>query len=129
MKYTKQIVGIGLLTLVGSGYAFAQTSENVSATSNTQFKMGQMMKTKQEGGMFRGKGMGMHKNKQAIHESILAGNYATFQNLASTTPIGKIDQKTFNDISAQMKIVKAAKGQIQTILKSAGVSIPGATPM
>ena len=128
MKSTKQIVGVGLLTLVGTSFAMAQTPAPASSTLNwNNGKAGiQRMFTKdglkEKGG--KGKHGAKHANKQATHEAIIAGDFAKFQAVASTTPIGKIDQTTFNNLSAQMKIIQAARLQVDTILKAAGVERP-----
>ncbi len=129
MKTTKQIVGVGLLTLVGTGFAMAQTPAPASSTLNwNNGKAGiQRMFEGKEG---KGKKLGhekrpqKHANKKVIHEAIIAGDFAKFVTLASSTPIGKIDQATFNSLSAQMKIIQAAKTQVDTILKAAGVDRP-----
>ena len=130
MKSTKQIVGVGLLTLVGTSFAMAQTPAPASSTLNwNNGKAGiQRMFTKdgakEKGGKGKGKHGAMHANKQATHEAIIAGDFAKFKTLASTTPIGKIDQTTFSNLSAQMKIIQAARLQVDTILKAAGVERP-----
>lgn len=130
MMKTKQIVGVGLLTLVGTTFAMAQTPAN---SSSTYFVNGSKPGLQKIGGEGRGKhfGMGkgkkagnMHANKKAVHEAMVAGDFAKFQTLASSTPIGKIDQTTFNNLSAQMKIISAARTQVDTILKAAGVERP-----
>lgn len=119
---TKQIVGVGLLTLVGSTYAMAQTP----TASNTLWGVPKQGVQKVSGGKHKGGKMGgqKHANKKAVHEAMVAGDFAKFQTLASSTPIGKIDQTTFNNLSAQMKIISAAKTQVDTILKNAGVERP-----
>lgn len=133
MKSTKQIVGVGLLTLVGTSFAMAQTPANTSTTTMWGVpKQGiqNMFHSKENRGKHngegRGKNMGFDKraNKQAVHDAIVAGDFAKFQTLASTTPIGKIDVNVFNNLSAQMKIIQAAKTQVDTILKNAGVERP-----
>jgi hypothetical protein len=129
MKSTKQIVGVGLLTLVGTSFAMAQTPTTSISTLNwNNSKAGiQRMFDGKEG---KGKKIGhekrsqKHANKQAVHDAIIAGDFAKFQALASATPIGKIDINVFNSLSAQMKIMQAAKTQVDTILKNAGVERP-----
>jgi hypothetical protein len=132
MMKTKQIVGVGLLTLIGSSFAMAQTPTTSSSTYFSNQKAGMQKMMGGEGGRgkhngkMKGKKMGhqMHANKQAVHEAIIVGDFAKFQTLASTTPIGKIDVSVFNNLSAQMKIMAAAKTQVETILKNAGVERP-----
>jgi hypothetical protein len=133
MKSTKQIVGVGLLTLVGTSFAMAQTPANTSTTSMWGIPKTGIQKIfhskenrgRHSGGV-RGKKVGFDRpaNKQAVHEAIVAGDFAKFQALASTTPIGKIDANVFNNLSTQMKIIQAAKTQVDTILKNAGIEHP-----
>ncbi len=131
MNRTKQIMGVGLLTLVGTGFAMAQTptgSTTVNGLNGIPNQGIQKMHTGKDGNRGKHKGMGgmgmggKKGNMKIAHEAIIAGDFAKFQLLASTTPIGKIDQNTFTNLSTQMKIAKAAREQIQTILKNAGVA-------
>lgn len=77
------------------------------------------------GGMHGGKGMG---DRKAIEDAIIAGNFATFQTVASTSPLAKIDQATFNLLTPQFQARKAANDQITTILKNVGITAPGHGP-
>jgi signal transduction histidine kinase len=59
-----------------------------------------------------------------IDEAIIAGDYATFVNLASTSPFKSITQDTFNQLVPQFKAKQAAETQIKAILESAGIKFP-----
>jgi hypothetical protein len=78
----------------------------------------------------RGQGMkGKMMNRKAMEDAIIAGNFQAFQSVASTSPLAKIDQTTFNLLVPQFQAKKSAETQIQAILKNAGITPPqGRTP-
>lgn len=122
MKLTKQIVGVGLLTLVGTSFALAHsssTSANSGSGSGSKQEMRKMFKEQH-----KSKKEGRKADKKVVHDAIIAGDFTKFKVLATSTPIGKIDQATFNNLSAQMKIIQAAKAQVDSILKAVGVERP-----
>lgn len=69
-----------------------------------------------------GKG-GMRGDMKKVDEAIISGDYATFKSLASTTPLANINEATFNSLKAPMQARKAADDQVQSILKSAGITM------
>jgi uncharacterized protein (DUF305 family) len=76
-------------------------------------------------GMGHGKeGMGPHGDKKQIEEAIISGNFSTFQNLASTSPLKSITLETFNQLTPHFQAKKAAQDKIREILKTAGVEPP-----
>lgn len=73
---------------------------------------------------------GSHENMKKIDDAILAGDYAAFKTAAANTPLANITQDVFNSLKAPTQAKqaaetaeKAARDQIQTILKNAGVQI------
>lgn len=78
-----------------------------------------------EGGHSRGR---MHMDMRKVDEAIANGDFATFQNLASTTPLGKVDQATFNLLTPEFKAKMQTETNIQSILKNAGIEFGPHSP-
>jgi hypothetical protein len=74
-------------------------------------------------GMGKGHGKG-GQNRKAIEDAIVSGNFATFQSVASSSPLAKIDQATFNLLTPQFVAKKNAEDQIRSILKASGIAVP-----
>ena len=72
----------------------------------------------------RGHGGEHGKNMQAIEAAIIAGDYATFQTIASTSPLKSISQDTFNQLTPQFVAKRNAEEKIRSILSSAGITMP-----
>lgn len=65
---------------------------------------------------------GNKQNHQKMEDAIIAGDFVTFQSVATNTKFAKIDQVTFNLLSPQYIAEKNAETQIQSILKNAVIS-------
>jgi hypothetical protein len=66
----------------------------------------------------------MHGNRKEIEEAIAAGDYAKFVQVASSSPMAKIDQNTFNSLTPHFQALKNARTNIENILKAAGIERP-----
>lgn len=75
------------------------------------------------GGLGKGMGKG-NGDRKAIEDAIIAGNYTTFQTVASTSPLKSISLATFNLLTPQFVAKKNAEAQIKSILTSAGITVP-----
>lgn len=127
---TKKIIAITTISLGSVGFANAQLQATPTAQSSFGERIMQNLtgsQTKHLGKGKHGKGGHKHENKEAIHEAIATGNFSEFQKLASTTPMGKIDQTTFNSLTPHFLAMKNAKTNIESILKAAGVEKPQKT--
>jgi hypothetical protein len=76
------------------------------------------------GGHGHGKGPGGMGDRKAIEDAIIAGNFANFQAVASTSPLKGLTVETFNKLTPQFQAKKNAEEQIRSILKAAGVAEP-----
>lgn len=112
----------GILDQVKSLFQSGKTTEAKTLLEQNGLQNFIGKKGKGQGGM-HGKG-NMHQNRKAIEDAIIAGNFANFQTVASTSPLAKIDQNTFNLLTPQFIARKAANEQIQNILKAAGIQAP-----
>ena len=134
---TKKIIAITTIsTIAAAGLANAQTpnltdtQKSIFEQAMSLFKSGKSDEAKTLldqnnlkpgfGKMMRDK-KGKHENREAMHNAISSGNYTEFQKLASTAPMAKIDQNTFNSLTPHFQVLKNAKTNIENILKAAGV--------
>lgn len=149
----KIILAVTTLGLVGGSLASAQSAPTTQTTTNTGTRMMQNLTDAQKAvlekakALFeagkkdeakalldqnglkgpRGHGKGPGKdggNRKAIEEAIVAGNFATFQSVASSSPLAKIDLATFKLLTPQFVAKKNAEDQIRSILKTAGIEAP-----
>lgn len=144
---TKKIIAITIITtLAAAGLANAQTSTLTDAQksiyeqamslfksgkgteaktlleqNNLKLGFGKMMRDKNE---HKGKHKQPHEDRKDIEDAIATGNFTLFQQLASSTPMAKIDQNTFNSLTPQFQALKNARTNIENILKSAGIERP-----
>ncbi len=63
-------------------------------------------------------------NMREIDAAIASGNFATFQTLASTSPLASITQATFNLLTPEFLAKQNAEKNIQTILTNSGIQMP-----
>jgi hypothetical protein len=120
---TKKIIAITTISLGSVGFANAQIPNASSTQLNLGHKLMRHLNTN-EGMKMKGKHEKRADNKQAIHEAITAGNFTEFQKLASTTPMAKINQTTFNSLTPHFAALKNARTNIESILKAAGIEKP-----
>lgn len=71
----------------------------------------------------KGKGPN-HADRKVARDAIIAGDYNAFKLAASSTPLANISQDVFNQLRAPMQTEKAAREQVQSILKNAGIQLP-----
>lgn len=64
------------------------------------------------------------EDRKKIEEAIIAGNFTNFQTLASTSPLSKIDETTFNKLTPLFLAKKNAEDGIREVLKNAGIQAP-----
>jgi hypothetical protein len=129
---TKRIIAITTITtLAAAGLANAEVPNTGTTTlqGGPAHSFMQGLKKfgrhgKGEKGEMTGKFGQMQTNRKAINDAILAGNFTLFQQVASTSPLAKIDQTTFNLLTPQFVARKNAEEQIKTILKNAGIPTP-----
>ena len=139
---TKKIIAITTIsTIATAGLANAQvptltdTQKSIFEQAMSLFRSGKTTEAKtlldQQGikpafGKMHGKhGKGhMKQNHKEIHEAIASGDYAKFVKVASSSPMAKIDQNTFNSLTPHFAALKNARTNIESILKSAGIERP-----
>ncbi len=124
---TKKIIAITTITTVAAtGLASAQVASSTQE-NHTNF-LGQVKTLLQQNGLkvfgSHGKRHGkMHNlsDNKRIEDAILSGDFATFQTVASSSPLKNISQETFNLLTPQFQARKNASDSIRNILSAAGV--------
>jgi hypothetical protein len=77
---------------------------------------------KHMGKVMKVKGPQHRADRKLVRDAIIAGDYNAFKLAASSTPLANISQDVFNQLRAPMQTEKAAREQVQSILKNAGSS-------
>ena len=118
------IIGGGLLTTMAATDSVAGVSTEASTTKEE--KMLHNNRSKLSEGRHGGRGgkrhEGRHEGKAKVEAAIMAGDYAAFKLVASTTPLANISQDVFISLKAPMTAQKQAEDSISAILKAAGVT-------
>jgi hypothetical protein len=134
----KKIIAITTITTVAAtGLASAQATSTLQ--DNHSNFLGQVKSLLQQNGLKSFGSREMHGNKldnhtkmmmkfgnknndrKAIEAAIIAGDWATFQTVASSSPLKNLSQETFNLLTPQFQAKKNAEDNIRNILSQAGV--------
>lgn len=78
---------------------------------------------KHMGKALKGKGLN-HTDRKVARDAVIAGDYNAFKLAASSTSLANISQDVFNQLRPPMQAEKAAREQVQSILKNAGIQLP-----
>lgn len=136
----KRIIAITTITTLGAaGLANAQiptssTSSSVMQQAMSLFKSGkteeakkllkEVHPNKKMHEKMHAKMQHKSGNRKAIEEAILAGDFAKFQTVASTSPLKNISESTFKQLTPQFQAKKNAENQIKSILAANGITVP-----
>lgn len=132
----KRILAITTITTMGAaGLANAQiptisTSSSIMQQAMSLFKSGKtdeakkLLKEGTQNKKMHNKMQHKFGDRKAIEEAILAGDFAKFQTVASTSPLKNISETAFKQLTPQFQAKKNAEDQIKSILSANGVATP-----